>query len=247
MRLTVLGAGPAYTDREGATGACYLVSEGDTHLLLDLGQGSFPRVFAHVPPTDLAAVVVSHLHPDHFIDLVAMRHFLRYEFDPPRRMRVIGPGALAGRLDALHAEPGFAAEALDIERLGESQRRIGALGIQARLIAHTDESYGIRVARDDGPGLVYTGDCGRADDLAPLVRPGDALLAEVSFGPGPVPAGVLHLDGPAVGRLATATDAGRVLLTHILMGHDPAATIASVRAVFNGPVELVWPGSRFEL
>ena len=162
MRLTVLGAGPAYTDREGATGACYLVSEGDTHLLLDLGQGSFPRVFAHVPPTDLAAVVVSHLHPDHFIDLVPMRHFLRYEFDPPRRMRVFGPGALAERLDALHAEPGFAAEALDIERLGESHRRIGALGVDARLIAHTEESYGIRVAAEDGPGIVYSGDCGRA-------------------------------------------------------------------------------------
>ena len=247
MRLTVLGAGPAYTDREGATGACYLVSEGDTHLLLDLGQGSFPRVFAHVPPTDLAAVLVSHLHPDHFIDLVPMRHFLRYEFDPPRRLRVIGPGALADRLDALHAEPGFAAQALDIERLGESRRQIGALGVEARLIAHTDESYGIRVAADDGRGLVYSGDCGRSDDLAPLVRPGDALLAEVSFGPGPVPGGVLHLDGPAVGRLAAASGAGRVLLTHILMGRDPAATIASVRVAFDGPVDLVWPGSRFEL
>ena len=253
MRLTVLGAGPAYTDRAGATGACYLVSEGATHLLLDLGQGSFTRVFPHVAPTDLAAVVVSHLHPDHFIDLVAMRHYLRYDFDPPRRVRVLGPGALADRLDALHAEPGFTAEALDLERLGEAVslgeavRRIGALSLEARLVAHTDESYGIRVAVDDGPGLVYSGDCGRADDLAPLVRPGDTLLAEVSFGAGPVPPDVLHLDGPAVGRLAASTDAGRVLLTHLLGGHDPSATIASVRALFDGPVEMVWPGSRIEL
>lgn len=247
MRLTVLGAGPAYTDRPGATGACYLVSEGDTHLLLDLGQGSFTRVFPSMPPTDLAAVVVSHLHPDHFIDLVAMRHYLRYEFDPPRRMRVLGPGALADRLDALHAEPGFTAEALDVEVLGEAVRRIGALSLEGRLVAHTDESYGIRVAGDDGPGLVYSGDCGRADDLAPLVRPGDSLLAEVSFGAGPVPVGVLHLDGPAVGRLAASTGAGRVLLTHLLGGHDPSAAIASVRTLFDGPVEMVWPGSRIEL
>lgn len=247
MRLTVLGAGPAYTDRDGATGACYLASEADTHLLLDLGQGSFTRIFHHVPPTDLAAVVVSHLHPDHFIDLVAMRHFLRYEFDPPRRMRVIAPRELADRLDALHAAPGFAAEALDVEWLGGTDRRVGVLGVEARLVAHTDESYGIRVAADHGPGLVYSGDCGRADDLAPLIRPGDTLLAEVSFGPGPVPPGVQHLDGPAVGRLAAATGAGRVLLTHLLMGRDPAATITSVRASFGGRVDLVWPGSRFEL
>ena len=247
MRLTVLGAGPAYTDRPGATGACYLVSEGDTHLLLDLGQGSFTRVFPHVAPTNLAAVVVSHLHPDHFIDLVAMRHYLRYEFDPPRRVRVLGPGALADRLDALHAEPGFTAAALDVERLGEGVRRIGQLSLEARLVAHTDESYGIRVAGDDGPGLVYSGDCGRADDLAPMVRSGDTLLAEVSFGAGPVPPDVLHLDGPAVGRLAASTGAGRVLLTHLLGGHDPAEAIASVRTLFDGPVEMIWPGSRFEL
>ena len=65
MRLTVLGAGPAYTDRPGATGASYLVSSGDTHVLLDLGQGSLPRLFAAIPPTSLTAVVISHLHPDH--------------------------------------------------------------------------------------------------------------------------------------------------------------------------------------
>jgi ribonuclease BN (tRNA processing enzyme) len=247
MRLTVLGAGPAYTDRQGASGACYLVSEDATHVLLDLGQGSFTRIFPHVAPPDIAAVVVSHLHPDHFIDLVPMRHYLRYEFHPPRRMRVIGPGALAERLDALHAETGFTAEALDTEPLGEAPCRIGALLLEACLVAHTEESYAVRVSGARGPGLVYSGDCGRADDLAPLIRPGDVLLAEVSFGPGPVTADVLHLDGPAVGRVAAATGAGRVLLTHLLMGRDPDETIASVRACYDGPVDLVWPGTRVEL
>ncbi len=247
MRLTVLGAGPAYTDRQGASGACYLVSEGGTHVLLDLGQGSFPRIFPLLAPADLEAVVVSHLHPDHFIDLVPLRHYLRYEFEPPRRMRVVGPRALADRLDALHAEPGFSAGALDMEWLGEAPDRIGALRLEAHLVSHTEESYGVRVASAGGPGLVYSGDCGRADDLVPLIRPGDVLLAEVSFGPGPGPAGVLHLDGPAVGRLAAATGAGRVLLTHLLMGRDPDATIASVRASYGGPVELVWPGTRIDI
>ncbi len=101
--------------------------------------------------------------------------------------------------------------------------------------------------RVEGPGLVYSGDCGRADDIAPLVRPGDTLLAEVSFGPGPIPSGVLHLDGPAVGRLAASTGAGRVLLTHLQMGHDPDATVASCRAAYDGPVEMVWPETRLEL
>jgi ribonuclease BN (tRNA processing enzyme) len=243
LRLTVLGAGPAYTDREGASGACYLVSSTETSILLDLGQGSFPRIFSRLPPTDLAAVVVSHLHPDHYIDLVPLRHYLRYEFEPPRRVRVLGPLQLAARLDALHAEPGFAAQALDVEHLGEDGHRIGRLSLRGRLVAHTDESYAIRVEDGGRAGLVYSGDCGRADDLAPLVSPGDTLLVEASFGPGPVPAGAMHLDGPAVGRLAAATGAGRVLLTHLQMGYDPAETVGSVRAVYGGPVEFVWPGT----
>jgi ribonuclease BN (tRNA processing enzyme) len=249
MRLTVLGAGPAYTDRTGATGACYLVEDGPTHVLLDLGQGSLPRLFAAHPPEALDAVVISHLHPDHFIDLVALRHYLRYEFDPPRRVRVLGPAALGDRLDALHAEPGFAAQAFDCEQLGTDPRTIGSLIVQGGLVLHTDESYGTRVApaRGDTPALVYSGDCGRASDLAPLLRPGDTLLTEVSFGPGPVPEDVAHLDGPAIASLAVTAGVGRVLLTHLQMGYDPDETLASVRDRYDGPVQLVWPGDDIEL
>ena len=249
MRLTVLGAGPAYTDREGASGACYLVGHGRTHLLLDLGQGSFPRIFRSLRPEDLDAVVVSHLHPDHFIDLVPLRHYLRYELHPPRRMRVIGPSGIGDRLDALHASPGFTAEALDTDTLGTDEWAVGTLRIRARLVTHTDESYAIRVAPagTDEPGLVYSGDCGHAPDIAPLVRRGDTILSEVSFGPGPVPAGAIHLDGPAVGRLASETSAGRVLLTHLQMGHDPDETVASCRAAYGGAVEMVWPGTTVEI
>ena len=249
--LDVLGAGPAYTDRPGATGASYLVRHEDTALVLDLGQGSFTRLAGRIEPSTVDAIVVSHLHPDHFIDLVALRHYLRWEFEPSRRVPVIGPAGLGDRLDALHADPGFSVAALDVEALREGTMRIGAFAVQAGRVTHTKDSYGFRVglAERDGPGLVYSGDCGRAEDLDPLVRPGDAILAEVSFGPGPVPdaATGIHLDGPAVGDLARRSGAGRVLLTHLQMGFDAAATVASVRGRFDGPVELVEPGDLFTL
>lgn len=250
MELTVLGAGPAYTDRPGATGAAYLLRAGGEALLLDLGQGSFPALASRVEPSTLLAVLVSHLHPDHFIDLVPLRHYLRYEFTPPRHVRVIGPAGLGDRIDALHAEPGFTAASLDVEAVGRRRGTlvIGQFRVEARLVTHTDESYGFRVtAASEDRGLVYSGDCGRAADLGPLLRPGDALLTEISFGAGPVPPGALHLDGPAVGRLAAEARAGRVLLTHLQMGFDPEAAIASVRERFAGPVDLVAPGFTAEV
>jgi ribonuclease BN (tRNA processing enzyme) len=247
VHLDVIGAGPAYTDRPGASGASYLLRLGDASLLLDLGQGSFARLAATIDPATLAAVVVSHLHPDHFIDLVALRHYLRWE-QPRRRVRVIGPAGLDGRLDALHDEPGFSAAALDVEPLTEGSFSVASFEINAARVTHTASSFGFRVseAATDGasprPGLVYSGDCGRAEDLDALARPGDTLLSEVSFGPGPVVPGAEHLDGPAVGDLATRVGAARVLLTHLQMGYDREATVESVRARFEGPVELVDPG-----
>ena len=245
MRLSVVGAGPAYTDRPGAIGAAYLLRHDGSSLLLDLGQGAFPGVAAHLDPATLDAVVISHLHPDHFIDLVPLRHYLRWE-EPRRRVRVIGPAGLDGRIDALHADPGFTAAALDVEALTEGRRDVGRFELEAARVRHTDSSFGFRVAPEAGggatPGLVYSGDCGHAEDLDALARPGDTLLCEVSFGPGPVIPGAEHLDGPAVARLARRVGAGRVLLTHLQMGYDRAATVASVRAGFDGPVELVDPG-----
>jgi ribonuclease BN (tRNA processing enzyme) len=247
MDLTVLGAGPAYTSRPGAVGAAYLVGNGPDALLLDLGQGAFTNLAGAIEPSSLRAVVISHLHPDHFIDLVALRHYLRWDFDPPRRVAVFGPAALERRLDALHDEPGFAAAALDIEPLEVGVRRIGSLTLESRRIRHTDESYGFRVAAGPGPGLVYSGDCGRADDLRPLIRPGDTLLSEVSFGTGPIGPGSEHLDADAVGQIAAATGVGRVILTHILMGHDRAATVAATAALAGAPVTIVDPGDRFAI
>ena len=252
MELTVLGAGPAYSDRLDSSGAAYLVTLGETKLLLDLGQGSFPRLASRIEPSVLDAVLISHLHPDHFIDLVPLRHYLRYEFEPPRRVRVLGPRDLGARLDALHGQPGFAAATLECQSISDAVRSplvIGELEVEATPVTHTDESYGFRVATTsaEGAGLVYSGDCGRAADLRQLLRPGDALLAEVSFGAGPVGPGALHLDGPAVGALAAEANAGRVLLTHLQMGFDETAAVDSVRAVYPGPVDLVRPGDAYRI
>ena len=247
FELLVLGAGPAYTDRPGSSGAAYLVQRGDTSVLLDLGQGSFPRLAAAMEPSALTAVVISHLHPDHFIDLVPLRHYLRWQFTPARHVRVIAPAGLARRLDGLHDDPGFTAAALDVEEVAIGTMELEGLALTATRVQHTADSHAYRIGRADGagPGLVYSGDCGRAADLDPLIRPGDTLLVEVSFGAGPVVPGAQHLDGPSVGALAARTRPGRVLLTHLQMGYDEGAAIASVRDRYDGEVTLVAPGDRF--
>ena len=201
-----------------------------------------------------------------------LRHYLRYEFHPPRRVTVLAPAALAERLDALLAQPGFSADSLDVIALADGLvREIGTLRFEARKVSHTDDSYAFRVSpidasayetiavdrrvggggitgQGDTAGLVYSGDCGRAADLRPLIQPGDVLLSEVSFGLGPVPPGAFHLDADDVGALAADAGASRILLTHLLSGRDRAATVAATTRAAGGiAARLVDPGDRFDL
>jgi ribonuclease BN (tRNA processing enzyme) len=259
MELLVVGSGAAYPNTPGTASSCYVVQHDGAAICLDLGQGAFAGLAGRLEPADLAGVVVSHLHPDHFVDLVALRHYLRYEFTPPRRMRVIGPAGLRRRLNGVTGEPDFAAGTFAIEDRGEGHVRVGPFDLESRRVTHTANSFATRVtlatatgpAADgpapDGPAIVYSGDCGRAADLAALIRPGDVLLCEVAFGPGPVPVPDLHLDGAAVGRLAAATGVSQVLLTHLQMNRDPAATLAAARAEYSGPVSLVSDGDRISI
>ena len=243
MDLVVVGAGPAYSDTPGAVGACYLLSSGDATIALDLGHGAFAGLASRVAPERLAAVVVSHLHPDHFVDLVPLRHYLRYHVNPPVRGLVLAPDGLLDRLDGLHAQPGWSAASLDVEVLTEGARRVGPFVLEARRVSHTPDSHAFRISDGGEDGLVYSGDVGNADDLRPLIREGDTLLVEASFGPTPGDPGAAHLDGPAVGALAAATRPNRVLLTHLLPGVDHEATVTSVGHLFDGPVSIVEPGS----
>ncbi|MFI5259803.1 MAG: MBL fold metallo-hydrolase, partial [Candidatus Limnocylindrales bacterium] len=70
MELIVLGAAPAYTDRRGSAASSYLLRIGGDALLLDLGQGAYPNLASTLDPSTLTALLVSHLHPDHFVDMV---------------------------------------------------------------------------------------------------------------------------------------------------------------------------------
>ncbi len=255
VELIVLGAAPAYTDRPGSAASSYLLRHGSAALLLDLGQGAFANLASTLEPSSLSAVLVSHLHPDHFIDLVPLRHYLKWEFDPPRRVRVLAPAGLGDRLDALDGQPGFAAAALDVGQLSEGVHRIGSFDVTVRRVEHTEESYAFRVAvaaegaggtgASAAAGLVYSGDCSRAEDLVPLIRPGDTLLSEASFGAGPVLPGAQHITSGDAGRAASIGRASRLLLTHILPGHSRTDILAAAHAAFSGPLQLVTEGDRF--
>ena len=250
MRLTVIGAAAAWARPGEAASSCYLVEHGDTAILLDMGQGAFAALRARRAPESLAAVFVSHPHPDHCVDLIPLRHYLRYEAAPAAETIALhAPSGLAERFDALFAEPDFLRD-LRFDALEADERTVGSVRIRVAPVAHTEGSFAFRVATADdehGPGLVYSGDCGDAGDLVPWIRPGDTLLAEASFGADEVPAGVAHLESRGAARAARDGGAGRLVVTHIQPTVDPDRALEAARSAWDGETLIARPGLELEI
>src|SRR5213596_3759859 len=77
MRLTVLGKSPSWQDADGACSG-YLIEEDGATVLLDCGNGVFSKLRRYRDYTKVTAVVISHLHADHFLDLVPFSYALTY-------------------------------------------------------------------------------------------------------------------------------------------------------------------------
>jgi len=105
LRVTVLGKSPSWQD---AAGACsgYLVQQDGFTLLLDCGNGVFSKLRPVVDYVDVDAVLITHMHADHFLDLVPFSYALRYA---PRQQPVaVGgwPGTQAPARPQLYVPPG---------------------------------------------------------------------------------------------------------------------------------------------
>ncbi|MBA3308096.1 MAG: MBL fold metallo-hydrolase [Chloroflexi bacterium] len=246
LRLTIVGCAPAYALRPGHAASCYLVEVGGEGILLDMGQGAFAALGAYREPSTLRGIVVSHLHPDHMIDLVPLRHYLRYGLDQARSLALHAPPELRTRIGALMAEAAFLDD-LPGDDLQPGTFQLGPLRVEARPVTHALNSFGFRVTRaaaeEREPGLVYSGDCGRPEDVRDLVRPGDTLLCEASWGTSsPVASEAAHLTARQAAQVARDGEAARLILTHVLDAYDPAGSATLAGTVFAGPVQLASPG-----
>src|SRR5919109_49155 len=77
MRLTVLGKSPSWQDAGGACSG-YLVEEDGACVVVDCGNGVFSKLRRYRDYTRVDAVAISHLHADHFLDLVPFAYALTY-------------------------------------------------------------------------------------------------------------------------------------------------------------------------
>jgi ribonuclease BN (tRNA processing enzyme) len=253
MRVTVLGKSPSWQDAGGACSG-YLVQEQGFTLLLDCGNGVFAKLREAIEDyTAVDAVLVSHLHADHFFDVVPFSYALN-----------VGPRAGSAR-PQLHVPPGAAdcfrrvggclgdealiADAFAIAEYDPAATlRVGPFTVRLREVPHFVLTHAVQLTTDAGARFTFGADCAPNEALGQLAAGSDLLMVEATTLQAP-PAGALrgHLTAREAGEIGRAAGAGRLLVTHFSDELDGQRVRAEAAAGYGAPVELAREGAVHEL
>jgi len=252
VNLTICGNNGA-VPRPG--GACngYLVQEGNTRLLLDCGTGAYSQLARHLDPFSLDAVFITHMHADHFFDLVPFRFALLLPFRPrrPTKLPLWLPNGCAQVLEDFAASfggsPHYFGEVFELQEYNPGDVvRVGSLAVTIVEMKHFIPSYGLRVV---GNGtLAYSGDTGYCETAVALAAGVDVFLCEATQQEATYArsrAG--HLSAADAGRLATQAGVRRLLLTHIWHELDPLMSLEEARSTYMGDLGLALEGETYEV
>src|SRR5215207_2065060 len=263
MRVTVLGKSPAWQDAGGACSG-YLVEEDGCAVVIDCGNGAFAKVRERIDYTEVDAVVIAHMHADHFFDLIPFAYGLlltpRQQPVPvagwpgtsdPARPRLVTP--IGGRVtlrsiasawgDGALVESAFQLE----EYEASSSFEVGPFTIRFAEVPHYILTFAIEVASAGGARVTFGADCRPNEAIVEFARDTDLLVIEATL-PRPERTGIRgHLTPEEAGEHGRRAGAKRVVLTHISdeLGDEWAREQAE--RGFGGPVEVAAQGAVYEV
>ena len=260
VKVTVLGKSPGWQDAGGACSG-YLVEEAATSLLVDCGSGVFSKLRRVRDYVGLDAIVITHMHPDHYFDLVPYACALTYgprghggnpvdDGGPrgPRLLVPVGAHKLLRTLTAAGGQPHLLDGAFEIAEYDAARpETIGPLELRFQAVPHYVPANAVEVRGTSGGRFTFGADHGPTDALESFAARTDLLFLEATLASadGHVPRG--HLTAAEAGQHAAGCHARRLVLTHISDELDGAVAVADARRAFDGPVELAREGAVYEV
>ena len=245
MNLTVLGCSGSVPGPDSPSSG-YVVDHEDFRVVMDLGPGAAGALLdtAATESPRVDAVLISHLHADHCLDLVSLATALRYgRYPATAPLPVYGPAGVRERiLTAYGYDPGMD----DLFTFTETDvpAELGPFTVRWATMNHPVPTRGFRLTAG-GRSLTYSADTGESAALVDLATGTDALLCEATYAPGDTIVPDLHLTGAQAGEHAARAGAGRLLVTHVPPWSSREVAATEAASTFDGPVEAVTRGASY--
>lgn len=244
LAVTILGSSAMYAT---ASRACsgYLVESDDTRIWMDAGGGTWRNLQSVLEQPDLDAILLSHRHPDHTIDLFQCFHFRRYgSSEPLPPIPLYAPAETVDRLVAFSPE---IKEAFDIQPVAAGDSvKVDNTAVSFFEMAHPAQTLGARIENDDDV-LAYSADTGPTGNLAELAAGADLFLCEATFQEADDEWDG-HMTAGQAGKVAATAGVGRLVLTHLPDNHDLSVSVLQAQESSDGiEVTLAADSLRLEL
>jgi ribonuclease BN (tRNA processing enzyme) len=244
MKLTILGSSPAVPGPGGASSG-YLLESAETSLLLDCGHGVTSVLQTVTSIRNLTAILISHMHPDHFFDLIPLRYAYLFQQIPPVPLLLPPMGlAVFRRLqEAIGLSENFLERCFDVAEFDPETTLVALPGVEIEFAPaqHFIPAYAMRFRQKAGADrdLAYTGDTGWVDTVVDLFRGAAVGLVEATLLHHSRPSSdeYGHLTAADAGRLARDAGLQSLILTHYWYALRDELR-AAARDTFGGEVEM---------
>lgn len=242
MKLRIVGSSGTFPS-QGRPGSGYLIEQGGTRVWCDAGFGTFMSL--PVDPDLIDAIVVSHQHPDHCVDLMAAYHAWTFRPEPREPVPLYAPQAVWERLSSFLGRDPLC---FDFQPVWTGDEiKIGDLAVSFVAMDHSVPTVGSRWG-GGGRTLFFTGDTGPAGEWSAAAGDVDLLLSEASYQEAMKNADYPHhLSAAEAGEIARRVGAGRLMLTHIPPYLEASISVAEAEERFDRPVALAVPGGSFDV
>ena len=244
MQLIVLGSSASYALPGEATSG-YLIKSKEHSIIIDMGTGSFSNLFRWQDPADIEALVLSHLHVDHFADIYPFRLFLNFD-RPEKILDVYAPEKAGEKLSCMLSPKGgkIFQRVFDFKEINEGTQEIGPFKLTFVNMVHDIDSFAIKVEAE-GKTLVYSSDTTYNKKLVQLAKDADLLLAEATLDK--QIEGIDHMTAGETGKLAKEANAKMLVLTHVWPTFKDKHTIKSAAENYDGDIECAGANKVFEI
>lgn len=248
MKLTVLGCWAPYPRVSGACSG-YLLQEEGRNLLIETGNGVLSRLFQHIDIQELDAVILSHLHPDHIMDIYSLRHAVEAANREGRMKKLVplylptGPAEDFNRIKTF--TKAFEVHIID-ELLEPKEIKMANFTVTFIPAKHNLPAFSMSI--EGKQRLVFSGDTGYNPELVKLADHADFFLCEASGQD--KDAGYLkenHLTARQAGQLAREGGVKRLMITHFYPEYVLTELQRQAQEGFGKEVELAREGATIEL